>query len=75
MSGALRHVTFAVAQAPFGVGDKLLVPASEAARLEAEGLLSANEPWGPVEAAAQKAHKRPILSVGRPVVADRRMAR
>ena len=43
----MMHVTFAEAVSPYGVGDKRIVPADEAAQLEREGKLSACDPFPP----------------------------
>lgn len=61
----MRQVTFAKAQAPFGVGDKRLVPDDVAARLEGEGVISASEPFPP-RASAPERPKRPALKPERP---------
>lgn len=62
----MRQVTFAKAQAPFGVGDKRLVPDDVAARLEREGVLSASEPFPPQAALAPAKPTRAALKPERP---------
>ena len=62
----MRHVTFATAQAPFGAGDKRLVPDEVAEELEAAGVLEANEPWPKPAPGAAAKPKRPVLQPTRP---------
>lgn len=47
----MKHVTFSRPIAPYNAGDKRVVPDGVAAKLQAEGALSASEPW-PANAAA-----------------------
>lgn len=75
----MKLVTFAVAMAPFCVGDTRLVPDEVAARLATEEVLSDSQDW-PVAAAgeAPSARKpvRPTLRPNRPAgTPDKRIAR
>lgn len=76
----MKHVTFARAIAPYGVGDKRLVPDAVAAQLEKDGALSKIEQWPPVadrpRAGEAVLPVRKVLSTSRNAAApDRRMAK
>lgn len=73
----MKLVTFAVAQAPHGVGDKRLVPDEVADRLLAEGVAASVEAWpGPVPAHPVRKPAREVVKPHRPSgAADQRIAR
>lgn len=58
----MKQVTFARPQAPFGVGEKRLVPDDVAATLEKEGVIEPNPPSWPMRPVpAPVLHKQPRL--------------
>lgn len=71
----MRLVTFGRAVVPHGVGDTRLVPDAVAASLEADGLISASEPWPAAPAPAATRPSRPTLKPRRPASrSDKRLA-
>lgn len=71
----MKHVTFGVAEHPYSVGDKRVVPDGVAEQLQDRGLISACEPWPVRQRSGPQKGKRPEVRPERPAGAlDKRMA-